>query len=89
MCHELPNFHAMSATDDVDAHDTQHQHHVTREDLYAGPTADDLPDDLRYAPQDDTVCEFCGVSFLVYSEMRTLQDKVDKAEAAMYSWKVR
>ena len=30
---------------------------------------------------DDTVCKFCGVSYLIYSEMRALESKLSSANA--------
>jgi len=56
---------------------------ITAESLRNGPTSDSLPDDLKYASADDTACEYCGVSFLVYSEMRNLQDRLDRAESKL------
>jgi chromosome segregation ATPase len=62
------------------------QHTIDREELVRGMRSDLLPEDLRNAPYGETACEVCGVSFLVLSEMRTLQDRVDEAESRMAMW---
>ncbi|KAL5479655.1 hypothetical protein EMCRGX_G023206 [Ephydatia muelleri] len=35
--------------------------------------AKDLPPDLKSLPREETVCQFCGVSYLVHHEMKTLE----------------
>jgi hypothetical protein len=43
---------------------------TTAAQLRAGPGRSELPDELQSANKDDTSCDVCGVSFLVYSEMK-------------------
>ena len=43
---------------------------TTAAQLRAGPGRSELPDELRDADKGDTSCDVCGVSFLVYSEMK-------------------
>eukprot|EP01029_Cantina_marsupialis_P029295 TRINITY_DN780062_c0_g1_i1.p1 TRINITY_DN780062_c0_g1~~TRINITY_DN780062_c0_g1_i1.p1 ORF type:complete len:644 (-),score=175.22 TRINITY_DN780062_c0_g1_i1:216-2147(-) len=50
------------------------------DDLHNGPTKEDLPSELQQAPAESTCCEFCGVSYLIYSEMSEMKDKLRRAE---------
>jgi len=43
---------------------------TTAAQLRGGPGRSELPDELRNADKGDTSCDVCGVSFLVYSEMK-------------------
>lgn len=42
-----------------------------------------LPQEIREMPKDDTVCQFCGVSYLIHSEMKALEERVKEAERKM------
>nr|XP_058947399.1 golgin subfamily A member 6-like protein 22 [Pocillopora verrucosa] len=42
-----------------------------------------LPTEIREMPKDDTVCQFCGVSYLIHSEMKALEERVKEAERKM------
>jgi hypothetical protein len=35
-----------------------------------------LPDDILKMKRDETVCKFCGVSYLIHSEIKALEDKI-------------
>jgi uncharacterized protein YerC len=35
-----------------------------------------LPDDILTMKRDETVCKFCGVSYLIHSEIKALEDKI-------------
>lgn len=42
-----------------------------------------LPEEIRKMEKDDTVCQFCGVSYLIHSEMKALEERVKEAERQM------
>lgn len=42
-----------------------------------------LPTEIQEMPKDDTVCQFCGVSYLIHSEMKALEERVKEAERKM------
>ncbi len=65
---ELKEFHGRSIT--------------TAAQLRGGPDRSELPDELRNADKGDTSCDVCGVSFLVYSEMKV-------CFASMADWRFR
>ncbi len=35
-----------------------------------------LPDEIRKLARDETVCKFCGVSYLIHHEIKALEDKL-------------
>ena len=35
-----------------------------------------LPDDIQQMDRDDTVCKFCGVSYLIHHEIKQMQNEV-------------
>lgn len=37
--------------------------------------------------RDDTVCQFCGVSYLIHNEMKALLKRVEEAERTMEHYK--
>nr|XP_026689881.1 putative protein tag-278 [Ciona intestinalis] len=39
-----------------------------------------LPDDLKNLPNDETVCQFCGVSYLIHHEIKKLEEMVAHLE---------
>lgn len=39
-----------------------------------------LPEEIRKMTRDDTVCKFCGVSYLIHNEIKRLEDKLKEAE---------
>lgn len=46
-----------------------------------------LPKEIQNMKHDDTVCQFCGVSYLIHSEMKALEERVKKAEETMQYYK--
>jgi len=42
-----------------------------------------LPEEIQKMPKDDTVCQFCGVSYLIHREIKALEDKLAKTEAEL------
>eukprot|EP00937_MAST-01D_sp_MAST-1D-sp2_P003775 g3775.t1 len=52
----------------------------TREELHNGPSRDSLPPKIKKMSRGDTCCSFCGVSYLVFSEVKELEDKLRQAE---------
>ena len=47
----------------------------------------DLPDDLKALPREETVCKFCGVSYLIHHEIKALQERVKELESYETKWK--
>ena len=35
-----------------------------------------LPEEIRKMARDETVCKFCGVSYLIHNEIKALEDKL-------------
>ena len=35
-----------------------------------------LPEEIRKMKRDETVCKFCGVSYLIHNEIKALEDKL-------------
>lgn len=46
-----------------------------------------LPQEIQKMERDDTVCQFCGVSYLIHSEMKALLKRVEEAEKTMEHYK--
>ena len=40
-----------------------------------------LPADITNMSREDTVCQFCGVSYLIHNEIKALEAKCQKLEA--------
>lgn len=40
-----------------------------------------LPSDITNMSRQDTVCQFCGVSYLIHNEIKALETKCQKLEA--------
>lgn len=40
----------------------------------------ELPADVQTLPRDETVCKFCGVSYLIHNEIKKLEEKVQFLE---------
>lgn len=39
-----------------------------------------LPEEIQTMKRDETVCQFCGVSYLIHNEIKALELKLEKAE---------
>lgn len=46
-----------------------------------------LPKEIQQMKRDDTVCQFCGVSYLIHNEMKALEERVKEAERQMEYYK--
>ena len=55
----------------------------TREELHDGPSREELPSAVQDMERDETVCRFCGVSYLVFSEVKELEKRLATSEATM------
>ena len=42
-----------------------------------------LPEEIQSMQRDDTVCQFCGVSYLIHNEIKALEEKLAKVEAEL------
>ena len=40
------------------------------------PLEHPLPEEIQSMEKEDTVCKFCGVSYLIHHEVKKLEDKV-------------
>lgn len=39
-----------------------------------------LPNEILTMPRDETVCQFCGVSYLIHNEIKKLEDRIKVSE---------
>ena len=85
--------HAASAMDDLDAAlaeaelvvgEGQDRTITHKSQLHDGPGRSELPQELQDASKGDTVCDVCGVSFLVYSEMKVRGGRFWRYAAAFH-----
>lgn len=51
---------------------------MSRKDLYNGPSRENLPEAIKKMGREETVCNFCGVSYLVFSEIKELEKTIDQ-----------
>lgn len=42
-----------------------------------------LPEAIRQMARDETICKFCGVSYLIHNEIKALEDKLAAVEAEL------
>ncbi|XP_072110680.1 uncharacterized protein lekr1 isoform X2 [Mobula birostris] len=42
-----------------------------------------LPEDIQQMPQNETVCKYCGVSYLIHHEMKLMEEKLKAMEAEL------
>ena len=52
----------------------------TVHELHNGPDRTQLPETVRNNSRSETVCKFCGVSYLVFSEIKELEKRLASAE---------
>jgi len=38
-----------------------------------------LPEDILKMPRNETVCQYCGISYLIHSEIKLLEDRLQAA----------
>jgi len=38
-----------------------------------------LPDDILKMPRNETVCQYCGISYLIHNEIKLLEDRLQAA----------
>ncbi|XP_077861669.1 protein LEKR1-like [Saccoglossus kowalevskii] len=46
-----------------------------------------LPKEIQQMKRDDTVCQFCGVSYLIHREIKELENKLEKLEKELCKYK--
>ncbi|XP_056420992.1 protein LEKR1 isoform X2 [Hyla sarda] len=46
-----------------------------------------LPEEIQMMPRDETVCKYCGVSYLILHEFKLLEDKVKALEKELHFYK--
>ncbi|XP_078266232.1 uncharacterized protein lekr1 [Rhinoraja longicauda] len=42
-----------------------------------------LPEDIQQMPQNETICKYCGVSYLIHHEFKLMEEKVKAMEAEL------
>ena len=47
-----------------------------------------LPDEIQNMNEEDTVCKFCGISYLIHREVARLKDELEKAQTEMHNMAV-
>ena len=47
-------------------------------ELHNGPTRDTLPAEVQEMSEEQTACTYCGVSYLVFSEVQSLRRKLER-----------
>ena len=52
----------------------------TVHELHNGPERSQLPETVRNNARSETVCKFCGVSYLVFSEIKELEKRLQNTE---------
>ena len=52
----------------------------TVHELHNGPAREQLPEEVRNSARSETVCKFCGVSYLVFSEIKDLEKRLAATE---------
>ena len=55
----------------------------TQHELHNGPDRSQLPETVRNNSRSETVCKFCGVSYLVFSEIKDLEKRLQQAEDSL------
>ena len=65
-----------------DAHDSKFEslRDPTVHELHNGPEREKLPEEIRNSSRSETVCKFCGVSYLVFSEIKELEKRLAATE---------
>ena len=53
---------------------------------YDGPEYP-LPEEIRKMDRDETVCKFCGVSYLIHREIKALEEKLKATEKELARYK--
>lgn len=46
-----------------------------------------LPHELQAMKRDETVCQFCGVSYLIHNEIKALEEALKKAQEELELYK--
>ncbi len=46
-----------------------------------------LPAEIQTMPRDETVCKFCGVSYLIHNEIKLLEDKLKATQEELKYYK--
>ena len=39
-----------------------------------------LPEEITRMPRNETVCQYCGISYLIHNEIKLLEEKLQAAE---------
>lgn len=46
-----------------------------------------LPEEIQKMSRSETVCKFCGISYLIHNEVKSLQEKLSNAEREILHYK--
>ena len=47
-----------------------------------------LPDEILKMKKDETVCHFCGVSYLIHTEIKRLEDRIKELEKQLIDYDI-
>jgi len=61
----------------------------TKDDLRNGPSRDKLPEKVRRMSKSETACGICGVSYLVFSEVKELERQLKAAQQELSAAKAQ
>jgi hypothetical protein len=61
----------------------------TKDDLRNGPSRDKLPEKVRRMSKSETACGICGVSYLVFSEVKELESQLKDARQELAAEKAQ
>jgi len=59
--------------------------HKNNESKHARPVHP-LPDDILKMPRNETVCQYCGISYLIHNEIKLLEDRLQAAELELVKY---
>jgi len=46
-----------------------------------------LPEDILKMPRNETVCQYCGISYLIHNEIKLLEDRLKAAEVELNQYR--
>lgn len=56
---------------------------VEKEEFERYTPKNPLPNEIQKMKRDETVCKYCGVSYLIHNEIKALEEKLKKTEAEL------
>lgn len=56
---------------------------VEKEEFERYTPKNPLPNEIQKMKRDETICKYCGVSYLIHNEIKALEEKLKKTEAEL------